>query len=175
MNGSLVVLYLFLNALGIPPDIKEFNNRKAIQKAIYLAQRLKLNGGEKLDLGYRFGWYTNGPYSPALSDDYYGLAESLRFEETEHEEKILKGPFLDRLTEANRFFKVPVSLEQKGVKLGDWLELLASIDYLVTVGHIDQDNSEEIKQILTKEGKGHLLDHFPEAVRTLKEMGLWEA
>src|SRR3712207_9330456 len=45
--------------------------RKRVQKAVYIGQ---LTG---VDLGYRFSWYVKGPYSTALTRDYYDLAEDV--------------------------------------------------------------------------------------------------
>ncbi len=56
METKLLVLKLFLGALGIDDSIETVDDRKRVQKAVYLGQ---LSG---IDLGYRYGWYRMGPY-----------------------------------------------------------------------------------------------------------------
>ena len=51
MDSRHVVLKLFVNELGEPGEITDFENRKIFQKAVYLGQ---LSG---VDLGYRYSWY----------------------------------------------------------------------------------------------------------------------
>ncbi len=50
MEARQIVLKLFLSTLGVPADIDTVNDRKRVQKAVYIGQ---LTG---VDLGYRFGW-----------------------------------------------------------------------------------------------------------------------
>ena len=57
MDAKLITLRLFLDALGQSVDIETVDDRKRVQKAVYLGQ---LSG---VDLGYRFSWYVMGPYS----------------------------------------------------------------------------------------------------------------
>ena len=45
-----------------------FNNRLKAQKYVYLAQN-----NFELDLGYEFTKYKFGPYSPQLTEDYFGI------------------------------------------------------------------------------------------------------
>ena len=71
MENKLIALKVLLDQLGVPDSIETIDDRKRVQKAVYLGQ---LSG---VDLGYRFGWYVFGPYSPALTKDYYSLAEAI--------------------------------------------------------------------------------------------------
>lgn len=63
MDGRLVVLKRVVEALDEDCNIASFDDRKRLQKAIYLAQ---IAG---IDLGYRYGWYIKGPYSTDLTRD----------------------------------------------------------------------------------------------------------
>lgn len=63
-------------------DDDGFRARFRIQKCVFMAQQLGL------DMGYSFNSYKHGPYSPALTQDYYGLknerieaAQNLNFDE----------------------------------------------------------------------------------------------
>ena len=64
MRESLVALDLVLDELGVPTKVDTFRDRKLVQKAVYVAK------AAGVDLGYTYGWYVHGPYSPALTRDY---------------------------------------------------------------------------------------------------------
>src|SRR5262245_31088985 len=81
MEAKLEVLRLFLNALDVPSAIDTVNERKRVQKAVYLGQL------SEIDLGYRFGWYIMGPYSTSLTQDYYQLSEALATSEPPSDKK----------------------------------------------------------------------------------------
>src|SRR5689334_17804093 len=67
MSDRVRALHLILRELGIDDSIDTVDQRLTIQKAIYLVQT-------KIGLGYSYGWYLKGPYSPRLTRDYYDLA-----------------------------------------------------------------------------------------------------
>lgn len=46
-------------------NLGEFRSRLILQKFVYLMQEFGF------DLGYPFGWYIRGPYSPSLADDAF--------------------------------------------------------------------------------------------------------
>lgn len=93
MDARLITLKLFLDELGIPDEIETIDDRKRVQKAVYLAQ---LTG---VDLSYRFGWYLMGPYSPTLTKDYYSLAEAVASGDKDYESKQLQDVIKSRLPE----------------------------------------------------------------------------
>src|SRR5262245_29472425 len=128
MDTRLVVLKLFLDVLEVPTDITTVDDRKRVQKAIYLGQ---LSG---VDLGYRFGWYLMGPYSTALTKDYYALAEAIATGDQDYEGKELQEPVRKRIREILPVLEVPqgVDLPQE-----DWLELVSSLHYLRKVRNHD--------------------------------------
>jgi uncharacterized protein YwgA len=69
-DGSIIISLLkmcdVVDALGEIPD------RLALQKTIYLLQKMGL------DFGYRFKWYTLGPYSSDLANDMFeGISTSI--------------------------------------------------------------------------------------------------
>lgn len=110
---------VILRELAIPLSVTSKRDRIAMQKAIYLAQR------KGVDLGFRYSWYLNGPYSTKLADVYYRADE---------ERQQYAG------LEADDHFKAKLSPTKKLIKekpdaanLTDWLEALVSIDFLVTV------------------------------------------
>ena len=66
MDTRTAVVVRTLEALGVPVDISSVQKRKQIQKAIYLAKQC----GVPLDFAYN--WYAMGPYSPSLTEKYFG-------------------------------------------------------------------------------------------------------
>jgi uncharacterized protein YwgA len=159
MDTRLVALKLFLDELQIPTDIETVDDRKRVQKAVYLGQ---LSG---IDLGYRFGWYLMGPYSPALTRDYYSLAEAIASGDRDYEDKELQRSVRDRLRTVLPLIEVPqdIALSQE-----DWLELVSSLHYLRKVRRC---SDKEAKDIL-KEEKPRLFSFADKAEGQLQEVGL---
>jgi uncharacterized protein YwgA len=138
MEPRLIALKLFLDFLEIPTDIETVDDRKKVQKAIYLGQ---LTG---VDLGYRFGWYLMGPYSTSLTKDYYALAESL-VSDKEYEKKSLKRAIADKLSNIKPLFIKPPNVPDD-ISQEDWLELIASYHYLKVIQKYDEKDTKTILQ-----------------------------
>lgn len=134
MEARLIALKLVLDELGVPPTIETIDDRKRVQKAVYLGQ---LAG---VKLGYRFGWYLKGPYSPDLTKDYYSLADAIATDEQDSEQHVLKQPFRELLAGIRPLLNVPegVALPQE-----DWLELVASLHYLLKISKQDKPTALE--------------------------------
>lgn len=132
MDARLITLKLFLDALGIPDDISTVDDRKRVQKAVYLGQ------SAGVELGYRFGWYVMGPYSPGLTRDYYGLAEAASAGDEEYRTKELRRTVLEKLQGIRPVMTPPddVDLTQE-----DWLELAASLHYLLKQRGLGEDDA----------------------------------
>lgn len=157
MEMSLVLLKLFLDALDIPSEIDNFNQRKTIQKAVYLGQ---LTG---VDLSYRFGWYLKGPYSPSLAEDYYHLADELEIGDEGYKEYQLKKSLSAKLEKIKPLFEKPEEFELEKV---DWLELVASCDYLKRVRKLSDEVANEVLQ----RGKPHLYKYKDLAQQKLEKI-----
>jgi hypothetical protein len=157
METRLRVLKLALDALGVPIDIETVDDRKRIQKAIYLGQL----GG--FDLGYRFGWYKKGPYSPALTRDYFALTHALATEDN-HEDQRLAKPYERALKST-----LPLISKPPGIDLPeeDWLEVLASLDYLLRVRRLPYKTA--VKELAKT--KAHLVPYANAAHHRLTESG----
>ncbi len=156
MENRLVALKLFLDALGVEPAIDTLDDRKRVQKGVYLGQAL---GG--LDLSYRFGWYLMGPYSPALTRDYYALNEAV-----ESGEQLPAGARL-RTRHAQRLSQLGEVLRSKPEALNesDWLELVGSLHYLIRVKGLDRDRaSNEIRSSPSKSRLSPFLEDAYEAL-----------
>jgi hypothetical protein len=159
MDGRLIVLQRFIEALGEPTDISSIDSRKRFQKAVYLGQ---LSG---VDLGYRYSWYVHGPYSTALTKDYYSLSSALAADEKPPSEKKLKPAIVEKLKSVRELLKVPASV---GLDEPSWYELLASWHYLLKISK-QAPNAARDTMVRTKP---HLVDHVPYADRLLKQHGL---
>jgi len=159
MEGSLTALKLVLDRLGISDDISTVADRKRVQKAIYLTQSIA-----GIDLGYRFSWYLRGPYSSPLASDYYALAEAIAAGGGSGVDDLSPKPSVStRLDRLRPNLDVPddVPLPQS-----DWLELLASIDYLHRVREHDAKGVEEV---LRRE-KSRLVSYYAPAEKLLESM-----
>jgi uncharacterized protein YwgA len=159
MDTGLIVLKLFLDELGIQDDIKTVDDRKRVQKAVYLGQ---LSG---VDLGYRFSWYLMGPYSPALTRDYFSLAEAVGSGEKDYEDKELHGQIKKRLKKVKPLMNKPMSVK---LSQENWLELVASLHYLLRVSKYSK--KETLRTL--EEKKPHLSKYLLNAEEALNKSSL---
>jgi uncharacterized protein YwgA len=159
MDRRLVVLKAFLDELGVSDSIDTIDDRKRVQKAIYLGQ---LSG---LDLGYRFGWYIKGPYSTSLTKDYYALSEAVESGEQDFEAGKLPVTVKSSLQKIQPLMEVPenVPLTQE-----DWLELVSSLHYLRKIRLSDRDQALKILE----HEKARLAPFTDRAEEKLVQVGL---
>jgi hypothetical protein len=131
VESNLLALKLVLNELGVEANIDTIDDRKRVQKAVYLAQ---LPG---VDLGYRFGWYLRGPYSTDLTKDYYALAEATTTEGGVPE-RHLSDAARQRLQQVKPLVPVPAGVD---LPQEDWLELVSSVHFLRRVAKLDREHA----------------------------------
>lgn len=157
MEPKLAVLKLVLEELGVPSAITTVDDRKRVQKAVYLAQL------SKLDLGYRYGWYLMGPYCPKLTQDYFELEN-----ETETTEGLsLNSKAKELINGVKPLMSVPDNLKIE-LKQEEWLELLASYDFLRRVSRMDHDRA--VKTFEDKKPK--LVPYILQGQKALQDCGL---
>ena len=159
MENRLVVLKLFLDDLGISSEVGTLDDRKRVQKAIYLGQ---LAG---VDLGYRFSWYLMGPYSPSLTRDYFDLSEDIAAGDTSFEDMELVPSLKENLKNIVPLLQPPKELR---ISIEDWLELIASFHYLLEVSKYSKPDALEV----LKEEKPHLIEFSDTAETELNKFGL---
>jgi hypothetical protein len=159
MSAKLAALKLFLDELGIDSSIDTIDDRKRVQKAVYLGQIARV------DLGYRFGWYIRGPYSPGLTKDYFALADAVNTGELDTQGRTLKPELRERLRTIRPLLNPPreVSLPPE-----DWLELLASLHFLRSVSKFDRDKAAA----RIRQEKPHLQEFLLAAETQLQRYGL---
>lgn len=107
---------VILDELDLKLEFESKTDRLEIQKAIYLSQRAGVN------LSYWFNWYINGPYCSALADDYYEAKAKLP------EFKQLRAS--DGLKSTLQKVKLLLEAKPSETSRADWLEALASLDYM---------------------------------------------
>lgn len=157
MDNKLLVLKLYLDNLGVPLKIESVEDRKLVQKAVYLGQ---LSG---IDLGYRYGWYKLGPYCASLTDDYYDLDRALAVNPSEADGK----QFSDAVQSKLKVIK-PLLNPQCQLPADQWLELLASYHYL---REIRRKPHEEAKKVLALE-KPQIANYADRAKELLEKFKL---
>ena len=131
---SLHLLATF-SALELEINVQTFDTRLLIQKNGYFLQEFGA------DLGYAFGMYMYGPYSPALARDAYAL-QDFEYEREEIESVSVNTNANHRM----RVFTEDVDQLVSGNKdKGYWLELLASLHFLCKYGYPKISNLEDAK------------------------------
>lgn len=161
MKKAQITLKLFLDALHIDPKISTLYDRKKVQKAVYIGQEAGV------DLGYSYGWYLLGPYSPELTKDYFALSSDLITEAEECDKYTLGPKALKTLNNIKDLLQVPsdINLPQE-----DWLELVASIIYQMK----ETRNVGQTKLILASK-KAPLMPFFDAGIKHLEQYRLISA
>ncbi len=163
MDRGQIALKLSLDSLRLGFQIDDFRDRFILQKAVYLVQAAGVH------LGYYYQWYLHGPYSPSLTRDAYpmsaelasGMDESQGWKLGEHSRKrlehiqnLVQGPQEDRAR---------------------WLELLASVHFLIDRGQVRADDVKKICEILGRFNKTFTENEVQMALRELRKYELLKA
>jgi hypothetical protein len=159
MENAQVALKLMLDELDLEPTVETVQERKTVQKAIYLGQVAGV------DLGYRYNWYVMGPYSPALTRDYFALGESLSSGDDPSNDYELQEAVKTRLARVKPVIEPPVDVK---LRRPEWLELIASVHYLLEARRMSWDRAEEY---LCKQ-KPHVAPYAGQAREALEKHGL---
>lgn len=159
VDKAQLALKLMLDELDLQPDIRTVRERKTVQKAVYLGQ------AAGMDLGYRYNWYIMGPYSPALTRDYFALSESLAVEDDESTNYELQESVRSRLTRIKPLLSPPADVS---LSPPEWLELLASLHYLLVQRRMPWQQA----LVQLREKKRHVADYADQARRELENRGI---
>lgn len=159
MESRHIALALALEAADLDFSIASRNDRMRVQKAVYLIQAAGVR------LGYRHGWYVYGPYSPAMTQDYYAVDEMIQNGTFSTSGWHLTRAALDSIERVRDAFAPPA---ESGLEQPQWLELLASILFLV------RESSYELDQAVStvERRKPHLQGEGKHAIKVLKACGL---
>jgi len=127
--------------------ISVFYNRLRLQKYVFIAKYFGV-----VDFGYPYNMYLHGPYSPALADDYYELANAGKDWKMYVDDKYLEE--IEKKKEFEEFVKFVENRD------GKWLEVAAtilgfweSVMKYVRLGVIKKEELEEKVKKLTKNRK----------------------
>ena len=159
METRLTVLQLVMNGMGLESGIDTIDERVTFQKAVYLAQA----GG--VQLGYRYNWYRMGPYSPDLTRDYYALHETSDDEPTVENGMSLRPQVIKTLQTLSSILSPPPDFPHNQA---GWLELLASVHYLMVGARMDVSNTKS----RLEDSKPMLSPHTDLAIQRLQEAGM---
>jgi hypothetical protein len=152
MDNRAIALKLILDHLETA-DISTVEQRMEVQKAIYLVQ------STGMPLGYSYGWYLKGPYSPTLTRDYYSLGD-----EGGMQNATLKASAIGKLDNLKELINQPIG----GLGRPHRLELLASLHYLIKNSRFSEDKARQ----RIRETKSHLADHVTAGLAALRGHGL---
>lgn len=159
MANEQAALKLMLEEFELQPAVGTIKERKTVQKAVYLGQ------ASGVDLGYRYNWYVMGPYSPALTRDYFALGESLSSGDDPSRHYQLQESAKTRLARVKPLIEPPAEVE---LPRPEWLELLASVHYLLEARRMPWDRATDY---LSKQ-KPHVASYAAQARHALEEHGL---
>lgn len=130
---------IFREIYGREFDGGLFRDRLLMQKAIYLLERMGVNVNN-----YGFYWYKHGPYSQSLQDDI------LRYNPSD--DAVSFTPYALACMD---FIRNLAEEEHDGYSDQEWMECLASIDYISTNLLPAEAAFDEVNGILKQE-KPHL-------------------
>ena len=171
MNAARIELALILGHVGVSTELSTFSNRLQLQKKTYLVQ---ITGP---DLGYRFGWYIRGPYSPGLTQDAFTLKDEIASGDTEHESFHLSSEVVDSLETAKQLWALP---GHAVIDHDDWIELLASFHYLRHIAYRPHGATRDFEEVfvLLRQSKPRFASQKKaarQAWQRLDEFGLIES
>jgi hypothetical protein len=118
-----------------------------------------------VEFGYRFNWYLYGPYSPALTRDYYKLSEEMIEGDVQADRAEVSDSEYAAL---RRLGKALAETKPRELSDEDWLVLLASLHFLRTSSRLPRD--EAIKVLERQKEK--LAPYSGEAENALMRLGL---
>jgi uncharacterized protein YwgA len=169
MDRRQISSLLVLKGLGCEPILDSFSDRLILQKTIYLAQ------AAGVDLGYYYRWYLRGPYCPDVADDFFAAradpqgVEEARTDWTLDDKSKKKLAGIRALCGKNAVGPTTGSKPQGRAR---WLELLASVHYLVSRGQVRTHGPKAITTKLQSFNKGFSENEVSEALNRLTEAGL---
>jgi len=143
VSGELKLLAYF-KELRRKPDLSTLASRRIFQKLTYFVQEMGLN------LGYSFGWYIYGPYSPGLASTGFTIVSQQGAYEKEIPPIEDAKPVLSRVRE----FLNSINEICKEKDEDFWLELLSSCHFLNHHAYPQVKNPYEAWQVLEMYKKG---------------------
>jgi uncharacterized protein YwgA len=163
MNREQIALGLVLRTAAVPISVDSFHDRLSVQKAVYLLEQAGL------DLGYPFNWYVRGPYSRRVASDLYALVESDNRGELDKYK--LTDPTREKIQKVSTLWTSTSGIKMKRAQ---WLELLASVLFLIRTRQADSGDSVYISEILRKNQKDFSREEVETALDALRQTDAYE-
>ena len=161
MDNQQIGLMLALKQLGMDLQIKSFDDRLVLQKSVMLIQKAGVS------LGYSYNWHLRGPYSPSLASDAFAISPRMDEFQQELPRWNLDQPSVQKLGKLKPLFEIP--RDQDAVP---YLELRASILYVLDHEKIEPGNAASIHASLVRRGKQFTLSQVEEAIGQLLKFEL---
>jgi len=161
MERRQIAMKLAMDHLHLPVQVRSFEDRLILQKAVYLAQATGVH------LGYYFRWYLRGPYCPAVADDGFGIAMELARKVDDSKGWSLDAQSCRKLAAVRALmgrFQRP-ALARK-------LELLASVHFLIDRKQVAGSAPEKIAAVLRRFGKAFDAKDVAGALGELRDHGI---
>ncbi len=158
MDRRQIGLKLVMDGLGLPVQVKTFEDRLILQKAVHLAQ------AAGVDLGYYFRWYLYGPYCPSVAEDGFGVTGELAQGVDDFE-----GWALDEVSAKKLEGMRGLFADEDRSALARKLELLASVHFLVDRKQVRGQSPEEIAGVLRKYDKQFSAEEVEKALGELRD------
>lgn len=169
MDRDQAATLLVIEKLGLEPRIDTFNDRLLMQKSVYLAQALGVN------LGYHFGWYLRGPYSPALTRDLFETLAGSPIDRHQLQKYTLDERSSRTLSKLRTLFqtqKKRIEADPDQTAFASWLERLASVHFVVKNEQVPGHEPSRISSMLRRAGKRYKTAEIDNALRVCRENGL---
>jgi uncharacterized protein YwgA len=141
-----------------------YERRVTAQKIIYL---LTSRFGAKFP--WKFSWYIAGPYSPSLAREFYAIAEELESVKEAARQVEFRPEMKERISRVRSLMNYDYS--KTGLTLAEWLELLASVDYISNWRSIDLCSREELVRWVKRSKPKFSEEQIIEAIKCLVERG----
>jgi uncharacterized protein YwgA len=147
-------LFAALRATGLDPSVATFEERKKVQKLVYLLQLFGVR------LGFSYSWYLHGPYSPDLTKV---LFDALANPKSIH---VSEDVFKD---DEKKIQKLKAFL---GNRIGstDFLELLVSLHYVKKAGDSQGASKQDILRFLKEKKPFFTEEEIAECWNRLQEL-----
>lgn len=157
MNSEQILLKLIFDELNITPNWSTCENRRIVQKTVYLLQEAGIK------IGYRFSWYLLGPYCPELTQHCLDLNFNLSVNDNSYQKYELHSDITTILDTIKPLLNPPgkISLPQE-----DWLELVASQLFLMK----NRSSDPEITMFKMQSDRSHLLTYKDIAITKINNL-----
>jgi uncharacterized protein YwgA len=147
-------LFASLAALGINPKMETFGERKRVQKTVYL-----LDNVFGMGFNYNYSWYLHGPYCPSVTQIIFDVVERRRCVDANPNH--LSNEDLCRIERMKSFLG-------EDLFSNDALELLVSVDYLLSCTRKSDSQDREITEFLNVKKPYFTDDQIAIAIQRMK-------